>query len=70
MNGMLENRVLGRVLAVEETVAVSGAKPTSPCRDNITAPWLGDTPCLRPEAGQSASAINVTGVMLDQDNRR
>jgi hypothetical protein len=32
------NRVLGRVLAVEETAAVSGAKPTSPARDNLTFP--------------------------------
>ena len=32
------NRVLGRVLAVEETIAVSGAKPTSPERDNLTFP--------------------------------
>lgn len=70
MNGTLENRVLGRVLAVEETTAVSGAKPTSPCRDNITAPWLGDSPCLRQEAGHGASAINTTGVMLDQEVRR
>ena len=28
-------RVLGRVLAVEETHAVSGARPTSPLGDNI-----------------------------------
>lgn len=28
-----QNRVLGRVLAVEETSAVSGARPTSPTVD-------------------------------------
>ena len=33
-----ENRVLGRVLAVEETKAVSGARPTSPTRDNLSFP--------------------------------
>lgn len=31
------NRVLGRILAVEETMEVSGAKPTTPCRDMITS---------------------------------
>ncbi len=31
-------RVLGRILAVEETVAVSGARPTSPAADNGTFP--------------------------------
>jgi hypothetical protein len=31
------NRVLGRILAVEETMTVSGAKETTPCRDKITA---------------------------------
>ena len=31
-------RVLGRVLAVEETNAVSGARPTSPSADNGTFP--------------------------------
>ncbi len=31
-------RVLGRTLAVEETLAVSGAKPTSPSADNGTFP--------------------------------
>lgn len=30
------SRVLGRVLAVEEIKDVSGAKPTSPYRDQIT----------------------------------
>jgi hypothetical protein len=32
------NRVLGRVLAVEEIHAVSGARPTSPSADNGTFP--------------------------------
>ncbi len=31
-----EQRVLGRVLAVEETRAVSGAKPTSTLTDQLT----------------------------------
>ena len=30
-------RVLGRILAVEETMEVSGAKQTTPCRDMITS---------------------------------
>lgn len=34
MNGKHETRVLGRVLAVEETTQVSGAKPTIPLYDN------------------------------------
>jgi hypothetical protein len=33
-----EQRVLGRILAVEELHSVSGAAPTTPCRDLITAP--------------------------------
>ncbi len=33
-----KNRVLGRVLAVEEIHAVSGARPTSPSADNGTFP--------------------------------
>lgn len=37
MNGKHETRVLGRVLAVEETTHVSGAKPTLPLYDNITS---------------------------------
>ncbi|MBN8214956.1 MAG: hypothetical protein J0M09_18680 [Xanthomonadales bacterium] len=32
------NRVLGRVLAVEEIHAVSGARPTSPSADNGSFP--------------------------------
>mgnify|MGYP003477444963 CR=1 FL=1 len=31
----LSNRVLGRTLAVEETIAVSGARPTSPTADTL-----------------------------------
>ncbi len=70
MNGTLENRVLGRVLAVEETTAVSGARPTSPCRDTITAPVPGDLSCVRVESERGAPVVNATGVMLDQDHRR
>jgi hypothetical protein len=33
-----KNRVLGRVLAVEEIHAVSGARPTSPSADNGSFP--------------------------------
>ncbi len=32
------DRVLGRILAIEEIHDVSGAKPTSPSRDNLTFP--------------------------------
>lgn len=43
-------RVLGRVLAVEETKAVSGAKNTTACSDNltkVTIPASGDSSCDR-----------------------
>lgn len=73
MNGTLDNRVLGRVLAVEEIAHVSGAKPTLPCYDNITAPSLDSTykeDCHRPQSERDASAVNATGVMLDQEVRR
>ena len=36
-------RVLGRALAVEEMKDVSGAKPTSPITDIITAPSADQT---------------------------
>ncbi len=39
-----EHRVLGRILAVEETREVSGAAPTKPCWDQITVPTLDTAP--------------------------
>lgn len=74
MSRTLDNRVLGRVLAVEEIAHVSGAKPTSPCHDNITAPSPTETSlkadCVRSESERGGSVVNVTGVMLDQEIRR
>lgn len=37
MNNDNDTRVLGRVLAVEETQAVAGAKPTSVLADHMTS---------------------------------
>ncbi len=63
-----KNRVLGRVLAVEETLAVSGAKATAPCRDIITAPWAGDTKpnddCTQTQV-DSGTVIDSTGPTWD-----
>jgi hypothetical protein len=44
MNGKHENRVLGRVLAVEETTNVSGAKQTVPQSDYLSLPCRDTSP--------------------------
>lgn len=65
-----EQRVLGRILAVEETHSVSGAAPTTPCRDQITAVTL-DTAPIGSDCGQtsrsadSGTVIDSTGPTLD-----
>ena len=68
MNGKHENRVLGRVLAVEEILTVSGAKASAPCRDIVTAPWAGDTrpdgDCTQTQV-DSGTVIDSTGPILD-----
>lgn len=69
-----EQRVLGRILAVEETHSVSGAAPTTPCRDQITVPGgsgAGDTSPINSDCGQtsrsadSGTVIDSTGPTLD-----
>ena len=63
-----KNRVLGRVLAVEEIVSVTGAKPTAPCYDHITAPLPSETStsldCSQTRA-DSGTVIDSTGPVLD-----
>lgn len=57
------NRVLGRVLAVEETMNISGARPTSPSHDNITKYCLDSSPegeCVRtPATNQTTFGSNI-----------
>ena len=57
MNGKHENRVLGRVLAVEGIVRVSGARPTSPSHDNITR-VCADTSPTESECGVRTPTTN------------
>jgi hypothetical protein len=70
MKGKHENRVLGRVLAVEEIMVVTGAKTTAPCRDLVTAPWAGDTnpnnDCTQTQVDSGTQADNGTSPILDQ----
>lgn len=62
------NRVLGRILAVEEIMSVTGAKPTAPCYDNITALVPSETStsldCSQTRA-DSGTVIDSTGPILD-----
>lgn len=66
-----EQRVLGRILAVEEIHSVSGAAPTTPCRDQITDPNAGDTAPISADCNQSkptadsGTVIDQTGPVLD-----
>ncbi|MEQ1513935.1 MAG: hypothetical protein ABL934_14805 [Lysobacteraceae bacterium] len=69
MNGKHENRVLGRVLAVEEIATVAGAKPTSPCWDHITtvqADTSISVDCTQTQADSGTLADNGTSVIFDQ----
>lgn len=67
-----KNRVLGRILAVEETASVSGAAPTTPCRDQITSA-TSDT-SLNMDCGttsrtaDSGTVIDSTGPVLDPNS--
>lgn len=68
MNGKHENRVLGRVLAVEETMNVSGARPTTPCRDNITSLTFDTSPSSEycratPAANGTSAGINISTIV-------
>ena len=62
------NRVLGRILAIEEIMSVTGAKPTTPCYDNITAPLPSETStsldCSQTRA-DSGTVIDSTGPTWD-----
>jgi hypothetical protein len=58
-----EQRVLGRILAVEETREVSGAAPTKPCWDQITVPSL-DTAPVGADCNQTLRAAD-SGTIID-----
>jgi hypothetical protein len=61
----LNNRVLGRTLAVEETIAVSGARPTSPTADTrIDVNGNADTTV----AQDSATKADATHPLIDVDD--
>lgn len=67
MNGKHENRVLGRVLAVEETMNVSGARPTLPLYDTLSQPCCDTTAsvdCGGPLAANGALAGSNTSTIL------
>lgn len=69
MNGKHENRVLGRVLAVEETMTVSGAKQTVPLYDYLSQPCRDTSPtaeCIRAPAANGVSVSSSTGTILNQ----
>ena len=57
MDGKHETRVLGRVLAVEETTHVSGAKPTLPVQDQ-SAPCIESIVCGGSPADSGTVADN------------
>ena len=67
MNGKHENRVLGRVLAVEETTNVSGARQTVPSRDLITNLCYDSSPyaeCARsPTTSGALSGTNISTIL-------
>ncbi len=67
MNGKHENRVLGRVLAVEEVMHVSGARPTLPRYDNITDICYDSSPyreCVRtPTTSGALSGANISAIL-------
>ena len=64
MNGMHLNRVLGRVLAVDETMDVAGAKATATCLDRGMTVAGADTSisvdCTQTQADSGTSADNTT----------
>ena len=65
-------RVLGRVLAIEETVSVSGAAPTTPCRDQLTSA-TSDTSlrmdCVTTSrSADTGTVVDSTGPVLDSDS--
>lgn len=60
-----DKRVLGRLLAVEETMNVSGARPTSPSHDNITKQCLDTSTTSEcgvraPAASSALAGTNVS----------
>ncbi len=64
-----QNRILGRILAVEEIISVTGAKPTSPCWDQITT-VQADTSmrldCTQTQADSGTLSDNITSPVTDQ----
>lgn len=58
-----EQRVLGRSLAVEETVSVSGARPTSPVAD--TRIDVNGSPDTSPRNDSGTVADSTTSTLLD-----
>lgn len=62
------NRVLGRILAVEEIMNVSGAKQTLPLHDNITDLCRDTNPynteCVRnPTTSGALSGLNISTIL-------
>lgn len=59
-----DNRVLGRILAVEETIAVAGAKATATCLDRGITVVGADTSinldCTLTQADSGTAADNTT----------
>lgn len=62
MNDSNHNRVLGRVLAVEETSAVAGAKPTSVRADTLID--VNGNPDTTPTL-DSGTAADTTNTIID-----
>ncbi len=58
-----EQRVLGRILAVEETMTVSGARPTSPVAD--TRIDVNGSPDTSPRNDSGTVADSTTTTLLD-----
>lgn len=58
-----EQRILGRILAVEETNVVAGARPTSPVAD--TRIDVNGNPDTSPTFDSGTAADQATSTLLD-----
>lgn len=58
-----EQRILGRILAVEETNSVAGARPTSPAAD--TRIDVNGNPDTSPTFDSGTQADQTTSTLLD-----
>ena len=56
-----QNRILGRILAVDETMSVAGAKVTQPCRDLVTA--IQTETCIPGGGGDAMGALAGSGTL-------